>query len=207
MEIFYTLLLAAGAFWLGACPFSVWTGRLILGRDVRNYGDHNPGAANAFRAGGLKAGCLALALDVAKGIPFVLLARSFSGLSEIATAGVALAAILGHAFSPLLAFRGGKAIAVTYGVLLALAEPEILVLFAGFMFAAFLCIDNDAWVVMPGPAGSLAYLLVTRGTSWEPLFVLCVLIVFLIKQFPELKTMPRLKFKPARWLFSRKRVV
>ena len=80
-----------------ACPFSVWIGRWFLGKDIREYGDGNPGAANVFRAGGRKSGCLALVLDVAKGVPFVALAHSFFNLSEVIVMGMALSAISGHA--------------------------------------------------------------------------------------------------------------
>ena len=77
MELRYFTILALCAFGLGACPFSLWVGRWFLGRDIRNYGDGNPGAVNVFRAGGRKAGLLAVLLDVAKGVPFVWLAHSF----------------------------------------------------------------------------------------------------------------------------------
>ena len=112
MGTVHPALLAVSAFWLGACPFSVWIGQWLLGKDIRDYGDGNPGATNVFRAGGRKSGCLAIILDAAKGVPFVLLAHLFFGLSIIAVMAVALSAILGHAFSPLLRFRGGKSIAV-----------------------------------------------------------------------------------------------
>jgi glycerol-3-phosphate acyltransferase PlsY len=75
VEVFYFALSAVSAFWLGACPFSVWIGRWVLGKDIRDYGDGNPGAANVFRAGGRKSGCLAVILDTTKGVPFVALAH------------------------------------------------------------------------------------------------------------------------------------
>lgn len=52
VELFYPVSLAVLAFWLGACPFSVWIGRWFLDKDIREYGDGNPGAINVFRAGG-----------------------------------------------------------------------------------------------------------------------------------------------------------
>ena len=195
------------AFWLGACPFSVWVGRWCLGKDIRDYADGNPGAVNVFRAGGRKSGCLALTLDIAKGIPFVALAHSFFRLPEIVVVAVALSAILGHAFSPLLRFKGGKSIAVTFGVLLVLPNHEILIIFAAFMLVGFLFIESDAWIVMLGSAGSLAYLLATSGTSWESLFILSVFILLLVKHFGELKTVPRLKIRLIDWLQSRRREI
>ena len=205
MEVFYSTLLAVSAFWLGACPFSLWIGQWLLGKDVRDYGDGNPGAINVFRAGGRKSGCLATILDTGKGVPFVVLAHSFFGFSGGAVMAVALSAILGHAFSPLLRLKGGKSIGVTFGVLFALPQHEMLITFAAFMFLGFLFIENDAWTVMLGPVGSLAYLVTTTASLWKSLFMLCVLIVLAVKHLDELKTVPRCKVRPLGWLQSRRR--
>ena len=205
VEVFYSAFLAVSAFWLGACPFSVWIGRWFLGKDIRGYGDGNPGAANVFRAGGRKSGCLAVILDVAKGVPFVVLAHTFFGFPIVVVMAVALSAILGHAFSPVLRLRGGKSVAVTFGVLLALPQHEMLITFAVFMFLGFLFIEIDAWTVMLGPAGSLVYLVSTKGSSWESLFMLCVLVILAVKHFDDLKTVPRLRGRLIDWLQSRRR--
>ena len=193
MEIAYSSLLAVSAFCLGACPFSLWIGHWLLGKDIRAYGDGNSGAANVFRAGGRKSGCLALLLDIAKGVPFVFLAHSYFGLPELAVMAVGLSAILGSAFSPILRLKGGKSLAVTAGVLLALPQHEVLIAVLVFMFLAFLFVEIDAWRVMLGLAGSLIYLVVTKGSSWEPLFMLCVLAILAAKHFTDLRTTPRFK--------------
>lgn len=146
------LLLAVCAFWLGACPFSVWTGRWLLGKDIRAYGDGNPGAYNVFRAGGRKAGILAIFLDIAKGTPFVILAYALFKFPDLIVLAVGLSAILGHAFSPILRFKGGKAIGVTFGVLLVLPQHYMLMAFVGFLLLGYLFIEIDAWVVMLGAA-------------------------------------------------------
>ena len=198
--MYYSILLVVLAFWLGACPFSLWVGRWFLGREIRGYGDGNPGAANVFRAGGRKTGLLAVILDVAKGVPFVFLAHSYFALPDLAVVAVALGAILGHAFSPLLGWRGGKAIAVTYGALLALPQHELLLSLAVFMVLGFLFIESHAWTVVFGGAASLAYLAVTRGGSWESLLMASVLVIFIIKHFEELRTMPHTKGRLVRWL-------
>ena len=205
MEVSQAILLAVSAFGLGACPFSVWIGRWFLGKDIRDYGDGNPGAANVFRAGGHKAGYLAAILDIAKGVPFVVLAHSFFGLHEGVVIGVALSAILGHAFSPFLGWRGGKAIAVTFGVLLAFPQHEMLIALVVFLVLGFLFVEIDAWTVIFGATGTLAYLAVTRGSSWESLFMLCVLAILAVKHFEELHTIPGAKGRLVNWLQSRRR--
>lgn len=202
-EIFNSIILAIAAFWLGACPFSVWVGRWLLGKEIRDYGDSNPGAANVFRAGDVKSGLIALILDIGKGFPFVFIAYSLFGLPEVVAIAVGLSAILGHAFSPFLRLKGGKAIAVTFGVLLALPQHVLLIAFVVFIFVGFLCIEPDAWAVMFAPVGSLAYLMITQGSSWESLFMLCVLAIFAVKHYESLKTVPRFRVKLVRWYQSR----
>lgn len=203
------VLLAICAFWLGACPFSLWVGRWLLGKDIRDFGDGNPGGTNVLRAGGRKAFALAAFLDVTKGTPFVILAYSLFGFNEAVALAVGLCAILGSAFSPILRFKGGKSIGVTFGVLFALSQHHMLVIFAIFMLLGFMFIENDAWIVMLGPAGSAAYLAVTKGNSWEleSLFMLSVLAILAIKHFDELKTIPRFQVRLARWLYPVKRRV
>jgi len=120
---------------------------------------------------------------------------------------VGLAAILGHAFSPFLRLKGGKAIAVTFGVLLALPQYELLIVFIVFIVIGFLCIEPDGWIVMFAPTSSLAYLWITRGSSWEVLFMLSLLAIFAVKQFDGLKTVPRFRVKPVRWYQSRSREI
>jgi len=205
------VLLAVCAFWLGACPFSVWVGRWLLGKDVRDYGDGNPGGTNVLRAGGRKSFCLAAFLDMAKGAPFVILANSLFGFHEAVVLAVGLCAILGSAFSPLLGLRGGKSIGVTFGVLFALLYtlPQhymMLFTFVIFMLLGFLFIEIDAWIVMLGPAGSAAYLAAT-GNSWESLFMLCVLAILAAKHFDELKVVPRFRGRLVRWLYPIKRQI
>ena len=205
VEVLYSTLLAVGAFWLGACPFSVWIGRWFLGKDIRDYGDGNRGAANVFRTGSRKLGSLAVILDMAKGAPFVILAYAFFGFPEIVVMAIALSAILGHAFSPLLRLRGGKSVAVTFGVLLALPQHEIVVIFTIFILLGFLFIETDAWTAVLAPAGSLTYLAITTGSSWESLFMLCVLAIFTVKHYDDLQTVPRPKGRLIHWLQSRRR--
>ena len=202
-DITITVLLAMAAYLLGACPFSLLVGRWLLHKDIREYGDGNPGAVNVFRAGDVKAGAVAVILDIGKGFPFVFIAHFHFGLPELMVAAIGLSAILGHAFSPFLHFRGGKALAVTGGVLLALPQLHLFLLFIAFIVTAFLFIEQDAWTAMTAPAGAFSYLIITRGNQWELLFTLGVLIVFVVKQYENLKTIPRLRFKPVRWYQSR----
>jgi glycerol-3-phosphate acyltransferase PlsY len=113
MEKIFVVLIA---FICGSLPFSVWIGRRWLGRDIRHYGDANPGATNVFRAGSKRLGMFALLLDFLKGAIPVGLAHFALGYNGGWLIATVLAPVLGHAFSPFLGWRGGKAVAVTGGV-------------------------------------------------------------------------------------------
>ena len=209
MEILYAVALIVAAFWLGACPFSLWIGKWLLNKDIRDYGDGNPGAFNVLRAGGRKAFALALILDIGKGVPFVALAHYYFGLPDVWVMAVGLSAILGHAFTPILRFDGGKALAVTGGVLLALPQHEIFIALVIFMILCFLLIGGDgwrgdAWRVMFATMATVIYLVIAKGVSLEPLFMLCVMGILAATHFDDLKTRPRFKGRLITWIQARR---
>lgn len=115
-----TLAVIALAYLAGSFPSGVVLSRLLTGRDVRDVGSGNIGAANAARAGGFRLGAAVALLDALKGLLMIVLGR-WAGLGPAALALVWLAAVLGHDFSLFLRFRGGKGVATTLGAALALA--------------------------------------------------------------------------------------
>jgi acyl phosphate:glycerol-3-phosphate acyltransferase len=119
---------------------SIPTGVLLtkrLGLDIRTLGSGNVGATNVARSAGKKVGLLTLLGDIIKGLVPVLVVRFFD-LGETALACAAVAALLGHIFSPFLGFSGGKGVATGLGVLLGLAPLVILfaLIFFSVTFAA-----------------------------------------------------------------------
>ena len=136
------------AFACGSLPFSVWVGRLALGKDIRAFGDGNPGATNVLRAGGKELGALAAVLDGAKGLIPVGLAAFVAHFTGVELAAIALAPVLGHAFSPFLRFKGGKAVGVTFGIWIGLTiweAPTVLGLMLAYWFQ-FVAVSG--WAVM-----------------------------------------------------------
>jgi glycerol-3-phosphate acyltransferase PlsY len=145
------------SFTAGSLPFSVWLGRLALRQDIRAYGDQNPGCSNVLRAGGWHWGLLALLLDVFKGAIPVGLAYFAADLRGIPMVAAALAAPAGHAFSPFLGGRGGKAIATTFGMWIGLTIGEAPIIL-GLFFALFLLVLTvPGWAVLFGTAGLLLH--------------------------------------------------
>jgi len=181
------LLFSANGFLAGSLMFSYWLGRLA-GHDIRQQADGNPGAVNAFRAGGWKLGVPALVLDYAKGLLPVLPAALLFGRTDPRMIPIALAPVLGHAFSPFLRFRGGKGVAVTFGIWTGLTlwqAPAVLGL-ALTLFKVVFRIRSDALSTLlgmvclvgfiairqPSPvllAIALANTLITASRHWREL--------------------------------------
>jgi len=123
---FEVLLVAIiASFWVGALPFGYWAARL-RGVDIRKVGSGNIGATKVFRALGAKIGLTVLVLDALKGFLSTWLAMR-AGASDVEAILVGVAAILGHTFSPIMGFKGGKGIATGLGALLAAAPLTLAV--------------------------------------------------------------------------------
>ena len=116
------LLLILAAYAAGAIPTSLWVGRLFHRVDLRREGSGNLGATNVFRVLGWKTALPVVLVDILKGwAPAALFPQV--GADGGAGWGMAYgaASILGHVFSFWVGFRGGKGVATSAGVFLALA--------------------------------------------------------------------------------------
>lgn len=135
----------------GTLPFSYWIGRAVMGRDIRAVGDGNPGSTNFFKAGGRKYmgwGILAMLLEVFKVMLPVLFGVWWANVNGWSLVTLALAPVLGNAFTPFLKFRGSKSIAAILGMwggLTFFIIPSIL----GILFFVWIKIlKRDAWGIL-----------------------------------------------------------
>ena len=123
---------AAVAYLIGALPFGLLLARAAGLGDIRRIGSGNIGATNVLRTGRKDIAALTLLLDGAKGFAAVWVADIYFGPDV--RFFCAIAVVVGHLFPIWLGFRGGKGVATTLGVLLALAWPigvAALALWAG----------------------------------------------------------------------------
>lgn len=112
---------------LGAVPTSYLAARLFAGIDLRQHGSRNLGATNLYRTLGWRYAIPVGLLDAAKGfVPVVLIAPRVSS-SEIFALVCGLTAVLGHAFSVFVRFKGGKGVAPAAGVMLGLSPVALAV--------------------------------------------------------------------------------
>ncbi len=124
MPLSFALAVAVGAYLIGSLPSGYIVGR-VNGVDLRKVGSGNIGATNALRVLGKKWGYLVFAADIFKGWLSVTLAYASSrqfAPDHVTLAGIlaAVFAVLGHNFPVWLAFKGGKGIATSAGIMIAL---------------------------------------------------------------------------------------
>jgi glycerol-3-phosphate acyltransferase PlsY len=145
------------AFLLGSIPFGLFISK-AKGVDVRQHGSGNIGATNVYRVIGKKYGLFCLLLDALKGFIPVVIALNLipvegktpmlnlvflDGLSmsippeqftaQLLHVVTALAAVLGHNYSPWIGFKGGKGIATSAGVLMGLMPGAVVILLVVFI--------------------------------------------------------------------------
>ena len=120
-------ILILAAYFTGAIPTSYIVGR-IKGIDLRAHGSGNLGATNAFRVLGWRAAVPVFLLDILKGwFPTYFFPFWDGSDSALLALAYGAAAIVGHVFSIYVKFKGGKGVATSAGVLLALAPVAVLV--------------------------------------------------------------------------------
>lgn len=163
-------LLLVLSYLVGAIPTSYWVGRTFYGVDLRREGSGNLGATNAFRVLGWKAALPVVLVDVGKGFaPAWAFPRM--DVPEAAWSWALAyggAAILGHVFSVWVRFRGGKGVATSAGVFLAVAPWAVLAAFLTWLvvmattrivslasIVAALVAPVAVWLLGPGPGGDV----------------------------------------------------
>lgn len=123
-------LWAAIGFISGSILYSYHIPKIFKNIDITKVSrDGNPGTSNAFKYAGIKVGIACLILDLAKGFFPVMFAFSRLDTKNILFTIVVAAPVLGHAAALLYPhIGGGKAVAVSFGVLLALLPHSYIVL-------------------------------------------------------------------------------
>jgi glycerol-3-phosphate acyltransferase PlsY len=146
------IIIVPAAYLLGSIPFGFLVAK-ARGIDIRKVGSGNIGATNAMRVLGKPAGIFVLLMDALKGYAAVAwlapavfhqfhsstptLEPLSGGLEPLAVlAGIC--AVLGHNYTCWLKFKGGKGVATTAGVFLALAPWSVLVALVVFLMAVAL---------------------------------------------------------------------
>jgi len=173
-------------YFLGSVNFAVVISRVKFHDDIRNHGSGNAGATNMTRTYGKAAGIATLAGDIFKAIVTVLIARLLVGDIWAYLAGMCCA--LGHAFPCYYRFKGGKCVAVTAAMALAL-EP-LAFLFIFLIFAVI--VGFTKYVSLGSVASAMFYPLILHNILSSRyghgdlriifVFVICALVVWLHRE-------------------------
>jgi glycerol-3-phosphate acyltransferase PlsY len=130
------VLAVVAAYLIGNLSFGYLVGRLQK-IDIRDYGSGNIGATNVLRTLGVWPALLTLVLDVGKGMAAVFLAR-YLGQNLWTPVLAGILAIVGHNWPFVLRFKGGRGVATTLGVLLALMPRVVILVAAVWLLLVFL---------------------------------------------------------------------
>ncbi len=201
METLITLIFFS--FLLGSVP----TGALIArakGVDLRKVGSGNIGATNVLRALGKEAALITLLGDIAKGVIPVLIARllfsdadilltRFAGLDHLITKPliliegiVGLSAILGHNFSVFLKFKGGKGVATSLGVILALSPHVALITVTIWMFTLARSGYSSLSALVSFGVLPLTIYIADRSTE-KIIIVVVIAVLIFVRHIPNIK--------------------
>ncbi|GGO85235.1 glycerol-3-phosphate acyltransferase [Marinobacterium nitratireducens] len=159
--------LLALSYLLGCIPTAVVVCRALGIADPRRHGSGNPGATNVLRLGGPLAALLTLFGDLAKGASAVFLAY-WAELTQFMAGLCGVAAVIGHLFPAFGQRHGGKGMATTFGVLLALSPSLGIVALASWVLIALLSKTASlasittalvtplaTWLLLPGLLGAV----------------------------------------------------
>ncbi len=119
-------LIVVSGYLIGSIPTAYIAGHLLKGKDIRQMGDGNVGAQNAFHELGAKVGVVVGILDASKGALAIHIAQA-ANISPVAILFTGAATVLGHNWPVFIGFRGGRGESTTIGVLLTLITKPMLI--------------------------------------------------------------------------------
>lgn len=118
MNIYILFSLMVASYFVGGVPSGYLYVKFIFKKNIRDFGSGNIGSTNVMRVFGKKAGFTTFVFDFLKGFIVTLIARIY--LEPNIAVFIGVMAIIGHIFPVYLKFKGGKGVATSAGVFLAL---------------------------------------------------------------------------------------
>ena len=135
------ICVAAGAYLAGCCNGAIITSFLFYRDDIRRHGSHNAGLTNFYRVYGKKFAICVILVDMLKAFVAVKLGSAvfdaYLGLRLEGEYFSALFCVIGHIFPAFYSFKGGKGIAATAGLILAI-HPAFIPMGVILFFGTFL---------------------------------------------------------------------
>ncbi|KGX92039.1 glycerol-3-phosphate acyltransferase [Pontibacillus halophilus JSM 076056 = DSM 19796] len=124
------------AYLIGSIPFALLVGKIGYKIDIREHGSGNLGGTNTFRVLGIKAGLIVTLSDILKGTLAARIPAFFDADVNLLVIGIF--AVVGHMYPLFAKFKGGKAVATSGGVILAVSPLVFLIMLATFFLVLYL---------------------------------------------------------------------
>lgn len=173
MELLFVLLVA---YLIGNLSFAYILGKIFAKKDVRDYGSGNSGTTNAIRAFGKKIGIIVFIGDMLKGVIAVIIGILIEGETGMYIAGAFV--IIGHNWPALLNFKGGKGVATTIGVMLAINPFVSIVCSIIGIIIALLTRMVSLGSIIGMSLAPIVIILFIRPFDIQ-LFIFCLIVVFM----------------------------
>ena len=212
MEFFQwsTIFVIIASYILGSIPTAVWVGKWFFNTDVRNYGSGNAGATNTIRVLGPVAAIPVFVIDLLKGFCAVeltyLCKSNFHEHNEIFAlfkVVISMIVVIGHVFPLFAGFRGGKGIATSLGVILALFPISAIIATCIFIIGLLISHYVSLSSLIAAFIFPFVNIFVFDIREWAYLIFVIVLSLFVI--FSHRKNIRRLlKGEEAKFFFKKK---
>ena len=165
------------SFFSASIPWSLIIGFIFSKQDIRTIGDRNPGGTNTLKLAGIKVGLLAISLDILKSFFPIYFAMIF-GFDGFQLAILCFAAISGSIFSPFLRFNGGKSLAVSCGIWMAISSGMIGPLICLIMAFSHSIQKTHLWTILSGWLGILIWVLIfSLSIEYIVIFIINFILV------------------------------
>jgi glycerol-3-phosphate acyltransferase PlsY len=186
--MFKVLCIIIGYF-IGCIQSAYCVGKLVGHIDIREHGSGNAGSTNVLRVLGVKAGALTFLGDILKSVVAVILCRLLFKTQDITSVTIyaGLGVVLGHDWPVFLKFKGGKGVASTIGLILALLNLPIIVIsyaigITTVVLTKYVSFGSILFSI------SLPILFLVFGYSMEAIFIAIIFMLLIIyKHIPNIK--------------------
>lgn len=167
---------------VGSLSFAVIVSKFYKIADPREYGSKNAGATNVMRSGNKKAALFTLIGDFLKGLIIVVGSRLYFHNDvnyEINVAFCTIMVVIGHIYPIFFAFKGGKGVATSLGVILGLSWVLALIVFLIWLLIFKITkISSLSAILSVIAAPILAYVIFGNTTYFGTVLIVCVFVLY-----------------------------
>ena len=185
-SLVFALVIAIIGYLIGSISFAIISSKLLKLEDPRSYGSGSTGATNVLRSGNKKAAIFTLLGDLLKGWVVVfatIQAVEHWQLSPWLVTIAAISVFLGHVYSLMLGFKGGKGVATGVGILIALNPLLGFICIITWLVVAMMFRYSSLAALVSATMAPIYYLFLSTGNgnfAWPWLIAILFIVGWLI---------------------------